>query len=121
MWQGLAGGGEDNETPRAAALREAYEEAAIPTDSEYIALDARASVPVVCFSDHRLWAPDLYVIPEHSFGVRLEGEDLRLSAEHTAFQWLSYEDAYKQLTYDSNRIALWELNRRLDMMSGAGQ
>ena len=53
--------------------------------------------------------------------MALEGEDLQLSAEHTAFQWLSYEDAYEQLTYDSNRIALWELNRRLNMMSGAGQ
>ena len=45
-WQGIAGGGEDEETPLQAARREALEEAGIPTGSAFLLLDTVASVPV---------------------------------------------------------------------------
>lgn len=46
-WQGVAGGGEAGESPLEAARREAAEEAGMIGDREFVALDARATLPVV--------------------------------------------------------------------------
>lgn len=112
-WQGIAGGGEDDETPLDAARREAYEEAAIPRWANYIPLQATGSVPVHCFAQSAAWGEDLFVVPEYSFGVDCTGQQITLSHEHTELQWLSYAEAYTRLTYDSNRTALWELNQKI--------
>lgn len=58
----------------------------------------------------------MYVIPEYSFGVDISQRDLVLSSEHTEVLWLHYHKAYEKMTYDSNKIALWELNQRLSEM-----
>lgn len=113
FWQAIAGGGEENETPEEAARREAFEEAGIDTKAPLIRLDSTASIPVVHFRDHHLWGPDTHVIPEYSFGIQAADEDLSLSSEHTEFRWLRYDDACRIVLFDSNRTALWELNRRL--------
>jgi dihydroneopterin triphosphate diphosphatase len=113
LWQGISGGGEDTESPLQAAVREAQEEAGIPSQSKYIQLDTTASIPVSCFSGNYGWSSVLYVIPEHSFGVEIHDEQLTLSSEHIGMKWCSYESAYSLLKYDSNRTALWELNERL--------
>ena len=41
------------------------------------------------------------------------GQELALSQEHDMIRWLSFEEATRLLTWDSNRVALWELNERL--------
>lgn len=112
-WQGLAGGGEGNETPDQAARREASEEAGLAPETELLALDAKCSVPVIHFRDSARWGESIYVIPEHSFGADGIGQELVLSSEHDRVEWLSYQLAYDRLTYTSNRTALWELNQRL--------
>ncbi len=112
-WQGIAGGGEDDETPLEAAKREAFEEAGIAGGCEFTPLQASCTVPVTFFQDRETWDPSLYVIPEHSFGVDCTGQTLTLSNEHDAVEWLPYAEASARLTYDSNRTALWELNQRL--------
>ncbi|HCT5754274.1 TPA: NUDIX domain-containing protein [Pseudomonas aeruginosa] len=112
-WQGIAGGGEGIETPLQAARREAWEEGGITADCEFVTLQARASVPVSCFPDTGHWGDELYVIPEHAFGVDLTGRDVVLSSEHDLVRWAPYAEALALLHYDSNRTALWELNRRL--------
>jgi dATP pyrophosphohydrolase len=112
-WQGIAGGGEDDETPLAAARREAHEEAGVPATATLIELQARSSVPVTCFRDSARWGEDLFVIPEHCFGVEMPSADIQISAEHKAFRWVEYEAAAELLRYDSNKTALWELNQRL--------
>lgn len=114
-WQAIAGGGEDDETPLEAARREAWEEAGIDPGSAFLPLDALATVPVIHFPAFRD-RDDLFVIPEHSFGVALAGGDLRLSAEHTEAAWLPYAEAHARLRWDSNRNALWELDQRLGRM-----
>jgi len=38
---------------------------------------------------------------------------LLLSHEHTEYKWVDYETAREMLKYDSNRTALWELNKRI--------
>jgi dihydroneopterin triphosphate diphosphatase len=112
-WQGIAGGGEDDETPLQAACWECAEEAGLDLDSPILALDTVNSIPVNNFKESALWGRDVYVIPEHCFGVDAVGQEIHLSEEHKEFRWLPYEEAYKLLTFDGNRTALWELNERL--------
>ncbi len=111
-WQGIAGGGEDDETPIDAAKRESYEEAGIPPDSEYFKLDSLSTIPVVGINGF-IWGKDVLVIPQYCFGVKVEGSELKLSSEHTEYRWLLYEKAYDLLKWDSNKNALWELDYRL--------
>ena len=118
MWQFIAGGAEDAEAPLAAAIREAAEEAGIPGDCPWIALDALASVPRTAFPAATHWPADLFVVPEHAFAVAVDGVTLALSREHTEVRWLPFAAANKLLTWDSNRVALWELNERLAKSRG---
>jgi dATP pyrophosphohydrolase len=113
FWQGISGGGEDDETPLEAAKRETYEEAGIPPDSSFIQLDTVEPVPVTEFRDSYLWGEDVYVIPQYCFGVLVKDSGLLLSREHTEYRWLGYEEAYRMLEYDGNKTALWELDKRL--------
>jgi dihydroneopterin triphosphate diphosphatase len=111
-WQGIAGGGEDTETPIQAAQRECNEEAGLSPDSHFITLDTISSIPVAYLKDNVSWG-DVYVIPEYCFGVDAVDQELHLSHEHIEFRWLAYAEASALLTYDSNRTALWELNQKL--------
>lgn len=112
-WQFVAGGGEADESPAQAAVRETKEETGI-TDGRLIKLDSMATIPRNCFAG--TWAKDVYVIPEHCFAVDAGSFALALSDEHTEARWLAYEQAYALLKWDSNRNALWELNERLRIL-----
>ncbi|MFZ2488880.1 MAG: NUDIX pyrophosphatase [Anaerolineae bacterium] len=113
FWQGIAGGGEDNEKPLEAAKRETYEESGIPTTSEFIQLDTIEPVPVIEFRDSHLWGDNVYVIPQYCFGVTSQDIQIVISHEHTEYKWLSYEEAYQLIKFDGNKTALWELDKRL--------
>lgn len=113
-WQGIAGGGENNETPEMAAKRECFEEAAIPMESDFIKLQTTSSIPVSSFRDSYLWGNDRYVIPEYCFGVRIKKNGIVLSNEHREFRLCKYEEALSLLRYDGNKTALWELNQRIN-------
>jgi dihydroneopterin triphosphate diphosphatase len=112
-WQGVAGGGEGNETPLDAAKRETFEETVIPPTSEFLQLDTIEPIPVIEFGDSYLWGDSVYVIPQYCFGVTGQNKQIVISREHTEYQWLPYEEAYHLLRYDGNKTALWELDRRL--------
>lgn len=112
VWQGIAGGGEGDETPLAAAQRESFEEAGIASASLFIKLDSVATVPVERVAGFA-WGDDVLVIPEYAFGVEVSGRNIRLSREHTEFRWVDCGAALGLLKWDSNRAALWELDLRL--------
>lgn len=116
MWQFIAGGGEGGEAPGLAAQREAWEEAGISGPLEWTALDSQASIPRTAFPDAE-WPSDVYVVPEFCFAVDVGAAELRLSGEHGQFAWLDHAAARDRLTWDSNRVALWELTERLNGLS----
>lgn len=114
IWQGIAGGGEDDETPLETAIREVHEETGISETAKFFQLSAISSTPVVNITGQFTWGPEVYVVTEYSFGVDATGQDIILSDEHKEYKWVSYKEAMELLNWDSNRTALWELNTRLE-------
>ncbi len=121
FWQGIAGGGIFGETPVITARRESFEEARIPQNSNYIVLDSIASIPVLGVCDSFRWGSEILVIPEHAFGVDATDHEVVISKEHIDFRWLNFDKAHDILKYDSNKVALWELNQRLMQNNPATQ
>ena len=111
LWQFVSGGGEDSEQPLAAAKREGFEEAGISPASSFLALDSMTMLPACWYEAWSTWPAEVLVIPEYTFGV--EVDDIVRSDEHRDAKWCSVADAMKQLSFDSNRHALWELNERI--------
>ena len=111
-WQGIAGGGEDAESPPEAAKRELLEETGIKSNNLQ-KLQFYSHVPKTEFAAHKAWSGDIYVIPEYYFMVELCNEKIKLSDEHTEYRWVDYETAYGLLHWQSNKVGLWELNERL--------
>ena len=118
-WQGIAGGGENDETPRDAAIREMREEAGITTTDTLRQLDAVGMIGVEHFRDRRSWDPGVREIPEYAFGMAVDGSDISLSSEHWEIAWLTFEEALVRLEWESNRIALRELHDRLSVVPDA--
>lgn len=113
-WQAISGGGEEGEVVIESAKREAWEEAGISKDSLYIKLDTINSIPAEVFADSIYWSENIYVIPENCYGVEIIDKQLKLSHEHTEYKWMNYDDAISYLKWDGNKVALWELNKRLE-------
>ncbi|MGC0939098.1 NUDIX domain-containing protein [Pantoea agglomerans] len=115
VWQWIAGGVEENETIRDAALREAKEEIGIQDENfELIELDSKCSIPKFYFKDMEEWPKDLYVITEHAFAIKLDVKsEIAISDEHCAHELINYKELVKFKTWDSNRTAAWELYCRL--------
>lgn len=111
IWQAIAGGGEGEETPLEAVKREAFEEALIDRNSNYLRLSSTATIPAA--NIHGLLWGDIVMIPEIAFGVELPSRAIKLSDEHTECQWLTRKEAMALLKYDSNKSAIWELDYRL--------
>lgn len=113
VWQAIAGGGENLETPDAAATRELLEESGLSTRRSLISLTSTGAIPVEEFADRRTWSPSLRTVPEYSFAIDVGDRLIRLSSEHSAVQWLEFEIAEATLQWESNRVALRELDALL--------
>ena len=116
-WQFIAGGGEDEDaSPLISAKREAYEEANISCDEKYNALETICSISTECFKKVRtVWGETCLVIPEYCFAVELTDGTIKISHEHMGFEWVDYATAVQRLKYDSNKVALWELENKIKM------
>ena len=116
-WQFVAGGGEEEDgTPEVSAQREAFEEAGIPFDAHFTQLETTSSISTEHFPKARLhWGERCLVIPEYCFAAQLPDRNIRLSDEHTRFAWVDYTTAMQRLQYDSNKVALWELDNKIKM------
>jgi dihydroneopterin triphosphate diphosphatase len=77
-WQGIAGGGEDLESPLQAAKREVVEESGISKSSRYFKLETTSSIPVYFFAERHHWHENKYVIPNYCFAVEAFSKLLRI-------------------------------------------
>ena len=116
-WQFIAGGGEtEDASPLISAKREANEEAGISCDKLFHALETTSSISTEGFKKARLVCGEAcLVIPEYCFAVELPDGAITLSREHTSFEWVDYATAVQRLKYDSNKVALWELENKIRM------
>ena len=115
-WQFVAGGEEEDGAPLISARREAFEEAGIPLDAHFIQLETTSSISTEHFPKARLhWGERCLVIPEYCFAVELPHKSIRISDEHTRFAWVDYATAMERLQYDSNKVALWELDNKIKL------
>ena len=114
-WQFVAGGGEEEDvTPLVSAKREAFEEAAIPFDARFTQLETTSSISTEHFPKARqIWGESILVVPEYCFAAQLTNKNICLSSEHTRFAWVDYDTAMQRLQYDSNKVALWELDNKI--------
>lgn len=112
-WQFIIGGGEDNEKPIQAALREIKEETSV-TAEKLTELKSVAFVPAEIVKENMRthWDKNIFVIPEYSFAFECNA-DPTISHEHSEYQWLPYNDARKLLKWDSNKVAMYEIMCRL--------
>ncbi len=113
VWQGIAGGVEENESILEACKREANEEAGISYSAPIIKLLSMSTMPVVNVTKDFIWGENTYLIEEYCFGIDASKENLVISHEHSKMEWLTYEEAKNKLKWDSNKNALWELNWKL--------
>lgn len=119
VWQGVAGGGEDDESPLEAAKRETCEELNVCDSTRFTSLDTRCSIPTSIFKNVKRYRDKgIYVIDEFCFGVEVENHyTIEISSEHSELKWCTYEEANELLKWDSNKTALWELNERISTFS----
>lgn len=113
--QFIAGGGENDEQPIEAAIREVFEETGI-NNMDLKILTSICYIPTNIFSEAQRseWGNNIFVIPEYSFVVEVKSETIKISDEHVGFRWVSYDEALKQLKWDSNKTALYELNCKIN-------
>lgn len=114
-WHFIAGGGEDDETPAQAALRQARQEIGASDAGQIFPLEFSTYVPAAVVSEkHRQhWPAGTYLLPELYFAIRLESNAVKLSHEHTEFCWVAFDQAISLLHWQSNTVGLYELNERI--------
>jgi NTP pyrophosphohydrolases including oxidative damage repair enzymes len=117
FWQFVAGGGEDDEKPLETAKRETWEETGMKENVMFYQLESLSYVPTSCFSieRRRLWGMDCLVIPEYKFAVCIKDNNIQISNEHKDYRWVDYDTAIELLKFESNKIALWELDSKIKM------
>ena len=110
IWQFVAGGGENRETPLEAAKRETFEEIVVmPTNIQQLECVAYVPAEVIAESRRQHWDKNTVVIPEYSFAFECDSEPT-LSHEHSEYKWLTYDEARKLLKWDSNKVAMYEID-----------
>ena len=114
IWQFVAGGAEDFDIDILdSAKRELFEETGILNNYLFYELEEYIKIPVVNISKDFIFGEDVYFVEEFAFAVNVLNNDISLSLEHDEYFWVSYDEAYDILRYDSNKSALWELNEKI--------
>lgn len=96
LWQGISGKIEDNEKAWETALRELREETGLKASSIFTA--DYVSAFYEAFKDRIVQIP--------VFGIEVESDVVKLSSEHSEFQWVKLGKALKLLTWRGQREAL---------------
>ena len=109
-WQFIAGGGENGETLIEAAKRETFEEIGVePKNIQQLTCIAYVPAEVIAKNKRQHWDKNTFVIPEYSFAFACDLEPT-LSNEHTEYKWVTYDEGRKLLKWDSNKVAMYEID-----------
>lgn len=94
VWQGVAGGGEGDETPIVAAIRETREETGVEI-SDIVDLRSVAELSVIDVAGCYRWGEDIRIIPEFAFLADVPSDaKIKISCEHTEYLWCNSEPGY---------------------------
>lgn len=105
FWQTITGGVHVGESIFEAARREIFEE---------IGLESESSSLFATKARYSFMGNDGYILDEYVFASRVDDRDLvRISEEHTTFEWLDVEEAKKRVAYENNRIAIDSLSNKI--------
>lgn len=105
-WQGIAGGGEDDEGPEDAAIRETLEEAGVAL-SALVNLESVSMIPALDVVDALLWGDDVTELPEYAFCANVPANaPIVLSGEHIESRWCGKDEALRLLEWESNKRAI---------------
>lgn len=115
FWQFVSGGGEDCEELKQTVIRELFEETGLQVNKTLKQLNTVCYIPVEPFIEkYNVEWEDVFVIPEYCFSMQVGSEEkICLSSEHIEYRLCDYAQAKGILKFDSNKTALYELNRRL--------
>ena len=114
-WQSVVGSGENQESPMEAAKR-CFETLTQMKGTNWIQLDTQTMLPKTFFKGHENWKQVAHVIPQYCFAVETQGEPQ--PNIHHIFRWCSGSAAEKLLSYDSNKVAIWEIEAALRPSAG---
>ena len=108
FWQSVTGTLEANETPRATAIREVWEEVGLKIEESSTALfDCKESIEFEIFPHFRYkYAPNVTQCHEHWFLLAVEQEFEPILSEHLAYQWVSPEYAIQMTKSPNNAEAI---------------
>jgi 8-oxo-dGTP pyrophosphatase MutT (NUDIX family) len=101
-WETVHGHIDPGERPEQAAVREVFEETALPIDRLY-------NITVQPFYLHGMGAVQLAVV----FAAFVPTAPVHLGPEHTAYEWLSPEAALPRYIWPRSRVALTEIRSLL--------
>lgn len=108
FWQSVTGTIEQNESPYQAAIREVKEETGIDIVAEHLTLiDCHTSIKFEIFPQFRYkYAPNVTHCTEHWFLLPLPEERGVQISEHSAYQWVSAQEAVKLTKSPNNAQAI---------------
>ena len=112
-WQPVAGGGEGNENPRQAAIRETFEETGLRVENKLIPVPPAHFISVYSTFNKLLWGPHVTIIPQYTYGTEVSSCNVVLSEEHTEYVWMDYEQAIVSLYWTDNIAALKYLHHKI--------
>ena len=106
VWQGIAGGGEDDEGPEDAATRETLEETGVAL-STLVDLESVSMIPTLDVVGALVWGDDVTELPEHAFCAAVPANaQIILSGEHIESRWCEGDEALRLLEWESNKRAI---------------
>lgn len=103
LWQGVAGKIAGKETAVETVIRELKEETGL-NPSRIFVVDHVSSF-------YQSYRDQVHLVPV--FGVEVDSKQVRLSEEHSEFQWVDFDEALSRLSWNEQKRSLTTLNNML--------